>query len=46
MLALPGGEYVLGSGALVTTKVKLGRDPDGVPHLEIGGFETFRRLVG
>ncbi len=46
VLALPGGEYVLGSGALVTTRVKLGRDPDGVPHLEFVNVGTFSRLAG
>lgn len=46
VLALPGGEYVLGNGVLVTTKVKLGRDPDGVPHLEFVNLGTFRRLAG
>ena len=46
VLALPDGEYVFGSGIVVRTKLKLGRDPDGVPHLEIVGIGTFRRLVG
>ena len=46
VLALPGGEYVLGSGVLVTTKVKLGRDPDGVPHLDFVNVGTFSRLAG
>jgi CubicO group peptidase (beta-lactamase class C family) len=46
VLALPGGEYVFGSGIVITTKLKLGRDPDDVPHLEILGIGTFRRLAG
>ncbi len=43
---LPDGTYVMTGGLLVENKVRLTRDPDGTPRIEVVGFETVRRTVG
>ncbi|MEV8097136.1 serine hydrolase domain-containing protein [Kitasatospora sp. NPDC085879] len=43
---LPDGTYVVTSGLLVGNKVRLARDADDTPLIEVVGFETVRRTVG
>jgi CubicO group peptidase (beta-lactamase class C family) len=43
---MPDGGYVIAVGPSVTTSVKLARDADGTPHLELEGLETVRRTTG
>lgn len=43
--AIDGG-YIMSGGLLVGTRVKLDRDSDGVPRMELAGLETVRRTVG
>jgi hypothetical protein len=40
------GGYVMAGGLLVGTRVKLQRDGDGIPRMELVGLETVRRTVG
>jgi hypothetical protein len=44
--ATKDGGYVMSGGLLVGTGVKLDRDADGVPRMELVGLETVRRTVG
>ena len=44
--AMADGGYVMSGGLLVETRVKLDRDRDGVPRMELVGLETVRRTVG
>jgi CubicO group peptidase (beta-lactamase class C family) len=46
MRATKDGGYVMSGGLLVGTGVKLDRDADGVPRMELVGLETVRRTVG
>jgi CubicO group peptidase (beta-lactamase class C family) len=46
VVALPDGDYVLGTGCNIQTRVRLGRQPDGVPQIAIGELETVRRQTG
>ena len=46
LLRMPDGSYVVSEGVLATTTVNLAIEADGVPHLEIVGFETVRRTTG
>jgi CubicO group peptidase (beta-lactamase class C family) len=41
-----GGGYIMSGGLLVENDVKLDRDQDGVPRMEIVGMEAVRRTVG
>ncbi|MFD8082764.1 serine hydrolase domain-containing protein [Kitasatospora sp. NPDC059722] len=43
---LPDGTYVMTGGLLVENKVRLTRDADGTPRIEVVQFETVRRTVG
>ncbi|WP_030271651.1 serine hydrolase domain-containing protein [Streptomyces sp. NRRL B-24484] len=43
---LPDGSYVVTTGLLVGNEVRLTRDADGTPRVEVLGFETVRRTVG
>ncbi|MFD0532188.1 hypothetical protein ACFQ1I_45600 [Kitasatospora arboriphila] len=43
---LPDGTYVVTTGLLVGNEVRLTRDADGTPLIEVVGFETVRRTVG
>jgi CubicO group peptidase (beta-lactamase class C family) len=42
----PDGDYVISGGLLVEVRVKLGRDVDGTPTIELVDLETVRRTVG
>lgn len=42
----PDGHYVISAGLLPGNPVKLDRDTDGVPRIELEGVETVRRTVG
>lgn len=44
--AMPDGTYVIVGGLILGTRVKLARDADGTPHIEIVGVQTVRRTVG
>jgi CubicO group peptidase (beta-lactamase class C family) len=46
LLAMPHGDYIAAGGLLVEGRVKLDRDTDGVPRMELVGLETVRRTVG
>jgi CubicO group peptidase (beta-lactamase class C family) len=46
LLAMPDDTYVMSGGLLVGNRVKLHRDSDGVPQMELVGLETVRRTVG
>ena len=41
----PDGSYVMSAGFMVGVPVKLARESDGTPHLEIVGFETVRQTM-
>ena len=43
VMALPDGDYVLGAGYNIQTRVRLGRQLDGVPQIAIGELGTVRR---
>jgi hypothetical protein len=44
--AMARGGYVISDGPLADLPVKLQRDRDGVPRIELVGLETVRRTVG
>ena len=44
--ALPDGTYVASGGLLIQNIVKLDRDADGTPRVELAGLEAVRRTVG
>jgi CubicO group peptidase (beta-lactamase class C family) len=44
--AMADGGYVMSGGLLVENRVRLDRDRDGVPRMELVGLETVRRTVG
>ncbi len=44
--AMPDGSYVMAGGTLVGDTVRLAREADGTPHLELTGIETVRRTTG
>lgn len=46
LAAMPDGINVVAGGLIVETLVKLGHDLDGVPHIEIVGQQTVRRVAG
>jgi hypothetical protein len=46
LLANPDRSYVVSEGPFLTTTVKLGREADGMPRIEIVGLETVRRTTG
>ncbi|WP_042425722.1 serine hydrolase domain-containing protein [Streptacidiphilus anmyonensis] len=46
LAVLPDGTYAVTGGLMVENKVRLTRDSDGTPRLEVVGFETVRRTVG
>ena len=43
---LPDGSYVMAGGTLVSETVRLAKEADGTPHLELTGIETVRRTTG
>ena len=43
---MPEGSYVMSEGFMVGAAVKLARETDGTPHIEIVGIETVRRTTG
>ena len=43
---MPDGSYVMSEGFMVGAAVKLARETDGTPHIEIVGIETVRRTTG
>ena len=43
---MPDGSYVMSGGFMVGAEVRLARERDGTPHVEIVGAETLRRTVG
>jgi hypothetical protein len=46
LLAMPDGSYVMAGGTLVGGTVRLVKEADGTPHLELTGIETVRRTTG
>ena len=46
LLAMPDGSYVMAGGTLVGGTVRLAKEADGTPHLELTGIETVRRTTG
>jgi CubicO group peptidase (beta-lactamase class C family) len=46
LAAMPDGTYVIAGGLILGTAVKLAREADGTPHLEIVGVQTVRRTTG
>lgn len=46
LLGLPDGGYVVSEGPFLTTKVRLSRDPDGTPRVDLVGLESVRRTTG
>ena len=46
LTVLPDGSYVMSEGFMVGAAVKLARETDGTPHIEIVGIETVRRTTG
>lgn len=43
---MPDGSYVVAAGAWVTMSVRLDREADGTPNLELVGYEKVRRTTG
>jgi hypothetical protein len=43
---MPDGSYVMAGGTLVGGTVRLAKQADGTPHLELTGIETIRRSTG
>ena len=43
---MPDGSYVMAGGTLVGETVRLAKEADGTPHLELTGIETVRRTTG
>jgi hypothetical protein len=43
---MPDGSYVMAGGTLVGATVRLAKEADGRPHLEVTGIETVRRTTG
>src|SRR3954469_4692234 len=43
---MPDGSYLISYGILRGNPVRLAREADGTPHIEIVGFETVRRAEG
>ena len=41
--AMPDGTYLIASGLILGTRVKLALEADGTPHIEIVGVQTVRR---
>jgi CubicO group peptidase (beta-lactamase class C family) len=46
LAAMPDGTYVVASGLILGTPVKLAKEADATPHLEIVGVQTVRRTAG
>jgi CubicO group peptidase (beta-lactamase class C family) len=46
LAAMPDGIYLIAGGLILGTAVKLAREADGTPHLEIVGVQTVRRITG
>ena len=44
--ATADGGYIVAGGLIAGSPIKLDRDGDGVPRIELTGFETVRRTVG
>jgi CubicO group peptidase (beta-lactamase class C family) len=44
--AMPDGTYLIASGLILGTRVKLALEADGTPHIEIVGVQTVRRSTG
>ena len=43
---MPDGTYVMSGGFMVGSEVRLARERDGTPHVEIVGAEIVRRTIG
>jgi hypothetical protein len=43
---MPDGSYIMASGTLVGGTVRLDKETDGTPNLELTGIETVRRTTG
>ena len=43
---MPDGSYVVSSGSGTTIPLRLVKEADGTPHIEITGVETVRRTTG
>ncbi len=43
---MPDGSYVMAGGTVVGGTVRLAKEADGTPYLEITGMETVRRTTG
>ena len=43
---MPDGRYVVSSGSGTTIPLRLVKEADGTPHIEITGVETVRRTTG
>ena len=43
---MPDGSYVVSSGSGTTIPLRLAKEADGTPHIEITGVETVRRTTG
>lgn len=46
LAAMPDGTYLIVSGLILGTPVRLARGADGTPRLEIVGLQTVRRTAG
>jgi hypothetical protein len=43
---MPDGSYVMTGGPNVGARIRLAREADGTPHVELPGVETVRRTTG
>jgi hypothetical protein len=46
LLAMPDGTFVMAGGPHVGARIRLAREGDTTPHLELPGVETVRRTTG
>ena len=46
LLVMPDGTYVMAGGPNVSARIRLTRDKDGTPRIELPGVETVRRTTG
>lgn len=46
LLAMADGTHIMAGGPSVGARVRLAREADGTPHLELPGVETVRRTTG
>lgn len=46
LLVMPDGTFVMAGGPNVGARIRLARESDGTPHVELPGVETVRRTTG